>query len=87
MATTTHTPPSRPRSGRVAAGVSTDRSSISARRERSEDTGSEQFGWWALIVLGPMFLVAVGSLWTPSAVLALMALVAWGMLDAEEASP
>ena len=84
MATTTHTPPLRPRSGRVAAGASTDRPRIP--REHSEETGGGQFGWWALTVLGPVLLVAAGSLWAPSMVLALMALVAWGMLDAEEAS-
>lgn len=85
MATTTHTPPLRPRSGRVAAGASTYRRRTSATVEHSEETGGGQFGWWALTVLGPMLLVAAGSLWAPSTVLALIALVAWGMLDAEEA--
>lgn len=85
MATTTHMPLSRPRTGRVAAGASPKPSRISASRERVEETGGEQLTGLALTVLGPVLLVAVASLWAPTVVIALAALVAWGMLDAEEA--
>lgn len=87
MTTTTHTPLPRPRSGRVAAGASTNQPRISATRERVEKTeGQLELGWWALTVLGLVFLVAAGALSAPSLVLAVMALVAWGMLDTGEAS-
>jgi len=85
MTTTTHTPLPRPRSGRVAAGASTDRIRIPASRERRQETDA-RLGWWAVTVLGLVFLVATGSLSAPLLVLAAMALVAWGMLDTEEAS-